>query len=173
MSKTQGSVKRSFRGRRLPVGSGRRRIFSRSRFLLMSEAPESSSAADTIRAAAEAYISGDVDALSGYLHEGARLLGSEQRDQWGGREEIVSGLEPELSRRRLMPDSVSGSLVDQIRECSDVNEIGDVALWSTTGDLDIDGYFHNKASWTVVLNRQAKDSKGDWKIVHSHFSIHR
>lgn len=139
----------------------------------MSEAPESSSAADTIRAAAEAYISGDVDVFVEHLHENARVLGSEQRDHWSDREKVLSGLEPELSRRRLMPDSVSGSLVDQIRDCTGVKEMGDAALWSSTGDLSIDGYYHKKASWTVVLNRQAKGSEGEWKIVHSHFSIHR
>lgn len=57
--------------------------------------------------------------------------------------------------------------------------IGDTAAWwSATGDLEVDHAYHREASWTVVLRRESFseedfEQSGDWKIVHSHFSIHR
>jgi len=84
----------------------------------------------------------------------------------------MNGLGTELDRRQAAVGTVTGSLIDHVRECEGVNEIGDVALWSSTGDLEIDGYYHRKASWTVVLHRTV-DTEDEWKIVHSHFSIHR
>ena len=130
------------------------------------------SAEQTIRAAAEAYIAGDAHSFSEQLHENARVLGSEQRDHWSDREGAMSGLGVELERRQAAVGTVTGSLIDHVSECAGVNEMGDVALWSATGDLEIDGYYHRKASWTVVLHR-AVDTEDEWKIVHSHFSIHR
>ena len=131
------------------------------------------SAEETIRAAAEAYLSGDSESFSGFLDDDARVLGSEQRDVWSRREDVMDALGSELERRQSIKDSVSGSLVEHIRECVGVREMGDVALFSTTGDLEIDGYYHRKASWTVVLHRGHETTSDDWKIVHSHFSIHR
>lgn len=131
------------------------------------------SAEETIRAAAEAYLAGDAESFGELLHEGARVLGSEQRDVWSTRGEVMDSLRPELERRQSMRDSVSGSLIEHIRECVGVREMGDAALFSTTGDLDIDGYYHRKASWTVVLQRSEGKTGDDWKVVHSHFSIHR
>jgi ketosteroid isomerase-like protein len=128
---------------------------------------------DTIRAAAEAYLSGDGESFAAYLHDEARVLGSEQRDVWGTREEAMNALGRELERRQSFKNGVSGSLIEHIRECVGIREMGDTALFSTTGDLDIDGYYHRKASWTVVLRRSEEKTGGDWKIVHSHFSIHR
>ena len=130
------------------------------------------SAEETIRAAAEAYIAGDAYSFSEQLHENALVLGSEQRDHWSDREGAMMGLGAELERRQAAVGTVTGSLIDQVLECEGVNEMGDVALWSTTGDLEIDGYYHRKASWTVVLHRTV-DTEDEWKIVHSHFSIHR
>jgi len=130
------------------------------------------SAQQTIRAAAEAYIAGDAESFSEQLHENARVLGSEQRDHWSDRAGAMQGLGTELERRQSAVGTVTGSLIDHVLECDGVREMGDVALWSTTGDLEIDGYYHRRASWTVVLNR-GDDTEGEWKIVHSHFSIHR
>lgn len=140
----------------------------------MAETPE-----ETIRAAARAYIEGDDEALFGQLAGNARVLGSEQRDNWHGRETAASALGPELERRRTMAMSVGGSLVDQIEGCT-VQLIGDqAAWWSASGDLEVDGSYHRETSWTVVLAYEGysedehEQGGGDWKIVHSHFSIHR
>ena len=148
-----------------------RRALAWSRLASTKEGCKVGSAQETIRAAAEAYITGDADSFSEHLHENARVLGSEQRDYWSDREGAMHGLGTELERRQGAVGTVTGSLIDHVRECEGVNEMGDVALWSSTGDLEIDGYYHRKASWTVVLHRV--DTGDDWKIVHSHFSIHR
>ena len=140
----------------------------------MAETPE-----ETIRTAAQAYIAGDDEALMSQLQENARVLGSEQRDNWHGREEAARRLAPELERRRTIAQSVRGSLIEQIDGC-EVDRIGDEAAWWTaTGDLEVDGSYHRETTWTVVLAYQSysedehEQKGGDWKIVHSHFSIHR
>ncbi len=129
-------------------------------------------AQDTIRQAAEAYLDGDQDGFYEQLHENSRIIGSEQRDLWTDREEAVRELGRELERRRATSGSVRGGLIDQIMACEGVQEAGDIAVWSTTGDIELDGYYHRLASWTVVVGRDEK-SESDWRIVHSHFSIHR
>ncbi|HJQ76322.1 MAG TPA: nuclear transport factor 2 family protein [Acidimicrobiia bacterium] len=134
---------------------------------------------ETIRAAAQAYVAGDDEGLMSQLAERARVLGSEQRDNWHGREAAARRLAPELERRRTIDKSVGGSLIEQIGTC-EVERIGDEAAWWTaSGDLEVDGAYHRETSWTVVLSFEgySEDSHdqagGDWKIVHSHFSIHR
>jgi hypothetical protein len=139
----------------------------------MADTPE-----ETITAAAQAYIAGDEEALMAQLDEQVRVLGSEQRDTWNGRDMALGRLGSELERRRTIAKSVGGSLLEQL-EAPEIHQNGDMAWWSGTGDLDVDGAYHRETSWTVVLryesySEDAHEQKGgDWKIVHSHFSIHR
>jgi ketosteroid isomerase-like protein len=139
----------------------------------MADTPE-----ETINAAAQAYIAGDDEALMAQLGENVRVLGSEQRDNWDGREKALRRLGSELDRRRTIARSVGGSLLEQL-ESPEIHQHGETAWWSATGDLNIDGSYHRETSWTVVLryekcSEDAHEQKGgDWRIVHSHFSIHR
>ncbi len=139
----------------------------------MADTPE-----ETISAAAHAYLAGDDETLMAQLDEGVRMLGSEQRDNWSGRETALRRLGSELERRRTIAKSVGGSLLEQV-EAPEIQQNGDMAWWSGTGDLSIDGSYHRETSWTVVLKHQNyseddhEQEGGDWKIVHSHFSIHR
>jgi hypothetical protein len=129
--------------------------------------------AETIRAAAMAYISGDEDGLNELMDDGVRVLGSEQRDNWDGREKALRRLSPELGRRKTIANSVSGSLIDAVTSLESCDQQEGLAWWSGTGDLDVDGAYFRETSWTVVLRRCDEESDSDWKIVHSHFSIHR
>ena len=139
----------------------------------MAETPE-----ETIRIAAQAYVAGDEEGFMAQLDEQVRMLGSEQRDNWNGRETALRRMASELERRRTIARSVSGSLLEQL-EAPEIHQTGDMAWWSGTGDLDVDGSYHRETSWTVVLRYQNyseddyEQKGGDWKIVHSHFSIHR
>jgi hypothetical protein len=139
----------------------------------MADTPE-----ETISAAAQAYIAGDEEGLMAQLDEHVRVLGSEQRDNWNGRETALGRLGSELERRRTIARSVGGSLLEQL-EAPEIQQNGDMAWWSGTGDLDVDGAYHRETSWTVVLRHESysedahEQKGGDWKIVHSHFSIHR
>jgi hypothetical protein len=129
---------------------------------------------ETIREAAEAYVSGDDEGLYRLLDDNVHMLGSEQHDNWDSRERSLARLGPELERRRTVARSVSGSLVDRATTPDEVHQSGDLAWWSGTGDLSVDGSYHRETSWTVVLSRKPdEESGGEWRIVHSHFSIHR
>jgi hypothetical protein len=128
---------------------------------------------ETIRAAAQAYIAGDEDGLRQLLDEGVRVLGSEQRDNWDGRDHVLQRMGKELGRRRNIELSVSGSLIDAVDALESVDQQAGLAWWSCTGDLDVDGAYHRETSWTVVLRRWGEEDDSDWRIIHSHFSIHR
>ena len=128
---------------------------------------------ETIKAAAVAYIAGDEDGLHQLLDDSVRVLGSEQRDNWDGRDRALRRMGSELVRRRTIAKSVSGSLVEAVDALESVDQQEGLAWWSGTGDLDVDGVYHRETSWTVVLRRCGEEDDTDWKIVHSHFSIHR
>lgn len=128
---------------------------------------------ETIKAAALAYIAGDEDGLHQLMDEGVRVLGSEQRDNWDGRDHVLQRMGKELRRRRNIELTVSGSLIEAVDALESVDQQAGLAWWSCTGDLDVDGAYHRETSWTVVLRRWGEDDDSDWRIVHSHFSIHR
>jgi ketosteroid isomerase-like protein len=79
----------------------------------------------------------------------------------------------ELRRRRNIELTVSGSLIEAVDALESVDQQAGLAWWSCTGDLDVDGAYHREASWTVVLRRWGEEDDSEWRIVHSHFSIHR
>ncbi len=133
----------------------------------MAETPDA-----TIKAAAQAYVAGDEEGLFRQLDDGVHVLGSEQLENWKGQEEARHGMTTELRRVKSDgPGSVGGELVERALnpEAREVQQSEDVAWWSTTADITLDGSYYKEASWTTVLRRHDKD----WKIVHSHFSIHR
>ncbi|MFQ5966698.1 MAG: nuclear transport factor 2 family protein [Acidimicrobiia bacterium] len=128
----------------------------------MADTPE-----ETIKAAAAAYIAGQGDRLSAELSGDVRVLGSHRPDVWEGADAALEGLAPEL-RVHEAGEGISGSLVNFDEYPVEVVPVGDtIAYSSRTGDLDIGGEHHDVASWTTVLRLEK-----DWKIVHSHFSIH-
>jgi hypothetical protein len=127
---------------------------------------------DTIRAAAQAYMEGDNNALEAAMSDQVRVIGSEQRDRFDGRDYALQRLGQELERRRSF-NSVGGTLVDAALAADDVHESGDLAWWSGSGNLNVDGTYHNETTWTVILSRDEGDKAADWQIIHSHFSIHR
>lgn len=133
----------------------------------MAETPEA-----TIRAAAHAYVGGDEEGLFYQLDDGVHVLGSEQLENWKGQEEARHGMIAELRRLKSDgPGSVGGELVERALnpEAREVQQTEDVAWWSITADITLDGRYYKEASWSTVLRRHDKD----WKIIHSHFSIHR
>lgn len=127
---------------------------------------------ETITAAAEAYVAGDNAGLEQQLHPNVRIVGSEQRDNFQGRDFAFQRLGKELERRRKF-NSVSGTLIDAARAPQDIHEAGDLAWWTASGNLNVDGTYHNETTWTVIMSRDADKEGGDWEIVHSHFSVHR
>ena len=117
----------------------------------------------TIEEATRAYREGDAATLSRLLADDVRVLGSEWGDDWQGREQADEHLAGELALRR----SVSGPLVEAPFTV-DTSDDGNMAWSSRKGRLYLDDKVY-EASWTTVLRKD----KEDWKIVHSHFSIHR
>lgn len=129
--------------------------------------------AERIGKAAYHYEAGSED-LYDLLHERAHVLGSEAGEDWRGKAVAAANLGTELRRIRDKRQRVAGALLEFAKN-PDPAEIGlsnegDVAWWTTTGNLVLDDEFHSQTSWTVVLS---KDKAGEWKIAHSHFSIHR
>ena len=128
----------------------------------MAETPQ-----ETIQKAAEAYIAGRAGDLSAQLAEGARVRGSHRTDRWDDARSAVEGLGDELRRRD--GQNVAGPLVNFEEQPVDIRGEGDVVWSSRTGSISIDGVEIEGATWTTIVEKQKDD---DWRIVHSHFSIH-
>ena len=126
----------------------------------MADTPE-----EAIEKAAHAYMAGDAEGLFEQLAENVRVLGSEWEDHWDGRRTALDGLAGELARR-AKGGTVSGSLVDPPFTVDSTEN--NMAWSSRKGRLNIDAKVY-EASWTTILRRE----DAGWKIVHSHFSIHR
>ena len=130
----------------------------------MAETPEAA-----IQAVTEAYLGGDLDGFTEQLDDEFHGHGSEEGEYWRGRDDA---LETTLAEEvRQVPDGgpPSGQLVELAGQAEGVNELGEVAWFSCSGDLHLDDEYHPQASWSTVLRRR----DGDWRIVLSHFSIHR
>lgn len=141
-------------------------------------------AADTIRSAAQAYQQGDEAALAEELHPNVRVVGSEWYDDWTGPEAAVRGMRGELTRHAAAREAgrtslyVDGPLIDfdanpiggadESETDGALHEVGDVAWWGRKDRLLLEGKMFD-ASWSVVL----RNDDGNWRIVQSHFSIHR
>lgn len=122
---------------------------------------------ETIQMAADAYMAGDTEALREQLHEHVRIHGSEWDDYWNDRDTALLGMTSELARH-LEIGNFEGSLVDFELHPITVNAVEEMAWSSRKGRLVVDGRIY-EASWTCVL-RLVDD---EWRIIHSHFSIHR
>jgi hypothetical protein len=141
--------------------------------------PSGSGPESTIKRAITAYRTGNEADLTSLLHEDARLVGSEHFDNWRGPENARRGLSSELARHKDRFDSrvaggesrpeahISGSLLDL--DDLEVTQAGEVAWAVLRGSLEIDGRHYPDTTWSVVL----RGDGDDWKIAHSHFSIHR
>lgn len=130
----------------------------------MARTPEA-----TIRAVTEAYLGGDVAVFTDQLDEEFHGHGSEQGEYWTSRDEALQRTLANEVRQVSPKNPPSGELVELAKRAQCVNEIGEVAWFSCSGGLVLDGEDHQQASWSTVLRRR----DGDWRIVLSHFSIHR
>ncbi len=144
---------------------------------MTAKAPKEDIAAATaaIKATAEAYLEGKKTALADRLHDKVHVLGSEQGEDWPDLPNAMLGLDGELNRiwaaKVAKKEIVTGALVAAAKNPKQVQVLDNVAWWSGTGALRLEQRNHAMSSWTVVLNREGEG--GEWKIVHSHFSIHR
>ena len=135
-------------------------------------AGEASEVARAVANVAEAYLAGEEDFVTSYLHDRVHVLGSEANESWRGHYDAEAGLQQELADLRTKRRTVGGELVEAALEplAADVKVRGDVAWWSYTGDIKLHGESEQESSWSVVLER---NHNGEWKVVHSHFSLHR
>ncbi len=133
---------------------------------------EASEVARAIANVAKAYVAGEEDFVTSYLHPRVHVLGSEADESWRGHYDTEAGLHEELADLRAKRRTVGGELVEAALEPpeADIKVRGDVAWWSYTGKINLHGESEEQSSWSVVLER---NHGGEWKVVHSHFSVHR
>lgn len=134
-------------------------------------------AAGAIQGAATDYQHGDENFVNSHLRDNVQVVGSEKGEHWKSREAARPILAAEMQQIKAETRSVGGPLVEAAKAVTagDVTERGNIAWWAETGEIDLKApgdavpERHEQATWTVALEQIA----GDWKIVHSHFSIHR
>ncbi len=120
------------------------------------------SAAAAIADAIEGYKAGDADRVLDQFHDEALIIGTRDDERWNSREEFAEPLRYELEHVE-----VGGPLTETGAEDAFTTTIGEnIAVYLRDGYLVFNGKrVHGR--WTAVL--RADD--GDWKIVHSHFSL--
>lgn len=121
------------------------------------------SAAAAVAAAADGYKAQNADQVLEQFHGEALIVGSREDERWESSEAFREDLERELS---LV--SVEGPLTETGNEEAFVRPITDnVAGYHRDGYLVYNGK-RIRGRWSAILRA---DEAGDWKIVHSHFSL--
>jgi hypothetical protein len=121
------------------------------------------SAAAAVAAATDGYKEQNADQVLEQFHGEALIVGSREAERWESPEAFREALERELS---LV--SVEGPLTETGSEEAFIRPITDnVAAYHRDGYM----MYNDKrirGRWSAILRA---DDEGDWKIVHSHFSL--
>lgn len=121
------------------------------------------SAAATITEAIEGYKAQDVDRVLDQFHDEALIVGTRENERWDSKVEVREALEYELSHV-----AVEGPMTDTGAEESFVHPVtDDLAIYFRDGYVVFNGK-RIRGRWSAALKA---DEEGDWKIVHSHFSL--
>lgn len=121
------------------------------------------SAATAISAAKEAYKAQDAAQVLEQFHDEALIIGTREEERWESPEAFRDALEYELS-----VVTVEGPLAESGAEESFTRQISeDIATYFQDGYIVFNGK-RIRGRWTAVVKA---DEDGDWKIVHSHFSL--
>ena len=119
--------------------------------------------AATISAAIEGYKERRLDQVLEQFHDEAMIIGTREDERWNSKEEVHTALEQELARVHVEgPLTETGAEESFTRQMSD-----DMATYYRDGYL----VFNEKrvrGRWSAVM---MADEKGNWSIVHSHFSL--
>jgi ketosteroid isomerase-like protein len=121
------------------------------------------SAAATIREAIEGYKAHDADQVLAQFHDDALVFGSRDNERWDSKETFAEALREELNSAE-----VEGPLTETGAEESFTRAVAeDTALYFRDGYMVFNGKrVHGR--WSAVVRA---DENGDWRIVHSHFSL--
>ena len=119
--------------------------------------------AAAIAAAKAGYTGRNPDQVLAQFHDEARIIGTREDERWESPEALREDLERELDAI-----TIEGPLAESGAEDAFTRPIGD-----DSAEYFQDGYitFNGKrigGGWSDILK---SDEKGDWKIVHSHFSL--
>jgi ketosteroid isomerase-like protein len=121
------------------------------------------SAPAAIAAAIEGYKAGNADQVLEQFADEALILGTRVDERWDTKESFAEPLRYELEHVE-----VDGPLTETGAEDVFARSIADdIAVYFRDGYLIFNGKrVHGR--WTAIVRA---DAEGDWKIVHSHFSL--
>lgn len=108
-----------------------------------------------------AYREQKLSEVLGSFAEDAHVIGTKAGESWTGR----GGLERSLTWDFGLP-KMRGQIVDPDREIPEVHVEGAMAWAAVEGRFDFGAGSHF-GRWTCILSKLS----GEWKIVHSHFSV--
>ena len=120
------------------------------------------SAAATIEEAIDGYRAQDPDRVLSRFHEEAVVVGTRKDGPWD-----EPGKMSEALARELEMVEVEGPLTETGAEESFIRQASEnVAIYTRDGYVTFNGK-RVRGRWSAVL----RSEEGDWKIVHSHFSL--
>jgi ketosteroid isomerase-like protein len=130
-------------------------------------AVHSGSAAETLRAVAEAYATNDTDAVLSYFADDARIIGSLRHEDWARKEDWADYLRRELGdfdQLEYRFSEADSEAVESIARTKSVEVVSQrVGLRGTFRGRA----FAHDGRWTCAL----RNDDGEWKVTFSHFSL--
>jgi len=116
---------------------------------------------EVIEAVRSAYRSHDDETLLSFLAENAHVIGTKAGESWTNPGDIRRALRSDFGL-----DEIQGQLADS-GLAPEIQMEGDLAWTVIEGRFEIGNRSH-LGRWTCILKNFGS---GDWKVVHSHFSV--
>jgi ketosteroid isomerase-like protein len=121
---------------------------------------------EVIEAVRGAYRSHDDETLLSLLAEDAHIIGTKAGESWTNPSDIKRALRSDFGIAEIRGQLAEGELAD-FSPSPEIHVEGDLAWLSMEGRFDFGARSH-LGRWTCVMKNFGS---GDWKIVHSHFSL--
>ncbi|HUO46679.1 MAG TPA: nuclear transport factor 2 family protein [Acidimicrobiia bacterium] len=120
---------------------------------------------EVIEAVRDAYRSGDAEALLSHFVEDAHVIGTKGGESWTNRGDVMRALRSDFGLNEVHGQLAEGTVAEN-SATSDIQVEGNLAWVAMEGRFDFGGRSY-PGRWTCVM----RNFDGDWKIVHSHFSV--
>ena len=120
---------------------------------------------EIVEAVRNDYRSRDAEALMDHFAEGAHIIGTKAGESWTSRGDVMRALRSDFGLKEIHGQLADGELAEN-SPTSEIQVEGNLAWVAMEGRFEL-GNRSYQGRWTCVM----KNFDGDWKIVHSHFSV--
>jgi ketosteroid isomerase-like protein len=121
---------------------------------------------EVIEAVRNAYRNRDEETLLSFLAEDAHIIGTKTGESWTNPGDVRRALRSDFGLEGIRGQLAEGELAG-FSPSPEIQVEGDLAWWAIEGRFEFGNRSH-RGRWTCIMKNFGS---GDWKIVHSHFSV--